>query len=84
MYWFIKIFIVGLFVNLVFWLWLCGDENVLESGLVIFVSNYFLFIDLVFLFLVVWWLISFLVKSEYFIGLGIVGWFIKYFFLVIN
>ena len=83
-YWFLKTFIVGPFANSVFRPWSRGDENVPESGAVIFASNHLSFIDSVFLPLAVKRSISFLAKSEYFTGSGIIGWLTKNFFLSIN
>ncbi len=83
-YWFLKTFIVGPFANSVFRPWSRGDENVPESGAVIFASNHLSFVDSVFLPLAVKRPISFLAKSEYFTGRGIVGWLTKRFFLAIH
>jgi 1-acyl-sn-glycerol-3-phosphate acyltransferase len=83
-YWFLKTFIVGPFANSVFRPWSRGDENVPESGAVIFASNHLSFIDSVFLPLAVRRSISFLAKSEYFTGSGAIGWLTKHFFLAIN
>ena len=77
MYWFIKTFIVGPFANSVFRPWSRGDENVPPSGAVIFVSNHLSFVDSVFLPLALKRPISFLAKSEYFTGSGVVGWLTK-------
>jgi len=48
-YWFLKTFIVGPFANSVFRPWSRGDENVPQTGAVIFASNHLSFIDSVFL-----------------------------------
>jgi 1-acyl-sn-glycerol-3-phosphate acyltransferase len=84
LYWFLKTFIVGPFANSVFRPWTRGDENVPESGAVIFASNHLSFIDSVFLPVAVRRPISFLAKSEYFTGKGLFGWATKHFFLGIN
>ncbi len=84
MYWFLKTFIIGPFANSVFRPWSRGDENVPQSGAVIFASNHLSFVDSVFLPLAVRRSISFLAKSEYFTGTGLIGWLMKRFFLAIN
>jgi len=83
-YWFLKTFIIGPFANSVFRPWSRGDENVPQSGAVIFASNHLSFVDSVFLPLAVRRSISFLAKSEYFTGTGLIGWLMKRFFLAIN
>jgi 1-acyl-sn-glycerol-3-phosphate acyltransferase len=84
LYWFLKTFIIGPFANSVFRPWSRGDENVPESGPVIFASNHLSFVDSVFLPLAVKRPISFLAKSEYFTGKGLFGWLTRQFFLGIN
>jgi 1-acyl-sn-glycerol-3-phosphate acyltransferase len=83
-YWFLKTLIIGPFANSVFRPWSRGDENVPQSGAVIFASNHLSFVDSVFLPLAVRRSISFLAKSEYFTGTGLIGWLMKRFFLAIN
>jgi 1-acyl-sn-glycerol-3-phosphate acyltransferase len=83
-YWFVKTFIVAPFANSFFRPWSRGDENVPPSGAVIFVSNHLSFVDSVFLPLALKRPISFLAKSEYFTGSGVVGWLTKKFFLAIH
>ncbi|CAN5492630.1 lysophospholipid acyltransferase family protein [soil metagenome] len=83
-YWFLKTFILGPFADSVFRPWSRGDENVPESGAVIFASNHLSFIDSVFLPLAVKRPISFLAKSEYFTGRGVGGAITRWFFLAIH
>jgi 1-acyl-sn-glycerol-3-phosphate acyltransferase len=84
LYWFLKTFIVGPFANSVFRPWSRGDENVPQTGAVIFASNHLSFVDSVFLPFAVRRPISFLAKSEYFTGKGVIGWLTRQFFLGIN
>ncbi len=84
LYWFLKTLIIGPFANSVFRPWSRGDENVPESGAVIFASNHLSFVDSVFLPIAVRRPISFLAKNEYFTGKGITGWLTRRFFLGIN
>jgi len=84
LYWFLKHVLVGPFVHTVFRPWTRGEENVPESGPVIFASNHLSFIDSVFLPLVVDRHIVFLAKSDYFTGKGPRGWLIRQFFLGIG
>lgn len=84
LYWFLKTVVIGPFANSVFRPWSRGDENVPERGAFIFASNHLSFVDSVFLPLAVRRPISFLAKSEYFTGKGIVGWLTRRFFLGIH
>jgi 1-acyl-sn-glycerol-3-phosphate acyltransferase len=84
LYWFLKTFIIAPFANSVFRPWSRGDENVPENGAVIFASNHLSFIDSVFLPLAVRRSISFLAKSEYFTGSGVIGALMRWFFLAIH
>ncbi|MEP6842557.1 MAG: lysophospholipid acyltransferase family protein [Pseudolysinimonas sp.] len=84
LYWFLKTVVIAPFANSVFRPWSRGDENVPAAGAVIFASNHLSFVDSVFLPVAVRRPISFLAKSEYFTGKGIIGWVLKHFFLGIN
>ncbi len=80
LYWFAKNLIVGPLVMTVFRPWTVGRENIPRSGGVIFAGNHLSFIDSVFIPLVLDRRISFLAKSDYFVGRGLRGWFVKTFF----
>ena len=83
-YLFLKNLIIGPFVFSVFRPWVRGRENVPEKGAVIYASNHLSFIDSVFLPIVVDRPISFLAKSDYFTGKGIIGRIVRWFFLAIH
>lgn len=80
LYWFAKNLIAGPILMTVFRPWIVGRENIPESGGVIFAGNHLSFIDSVFLPLVLERRISFLAKSDYFLGKGIKGWLTRLFF----
>lgn len=80
LYWLIKFVLLGPFVHTVYRPWIVGDENIPESGPVIIASNHLSFVDSIFLPLLVDRHIVFLAKSEYFTGMGIKGWFSRFFF----
>ncbi len=80
MYWFAKNLIAGPILMTVFRPWIVGRENIPKSGGVIFAGNHLSFIDSVFLPLVLERRISFLAKSDYFLGTGIKGWLTRLFF----
>lgn len=79
-----KYVVIGFVVKVVFCFWIVGWKNVFVSGVVIFVSNYFFFVDLIFLLFVIDWLMLFFVKSDYFMGCGFKGWVMKFFMKVIG
>jgi 1-acyl-sn-glycerol-3-phosphate acyltransferase len=80
LYWLIKFVVLGPFVHTVYRPWVVGDENIPESGPVIFASNHLSFVDSIFLPLLVDRHIVFLAKSEYFTGAGLKGAFSRFFF----
>jgi 1-acyl-sn-glycerol-3-phosphate acyltransferase len=80
LYWLFKYVLIGPFARTVYRPWIVGDENVPESGPVIFASNHLSFVDSIFLPMLVDRPIVFLAKSEYFTGSGVGGWFSRFFF----
>jgi 1-acyl-sn-glycerol-3-phosphate acyltransferase len=83
-YWFLKNLVIGPFMFSVFRPWVRGRENVPERGAVIYASNHLSFVDSVFLPIVVDRPISFLAKSDYFTGKGIIGRIVAWFFYAIH
>jgi 1-acyl-sn-glycerol-3-phosphate acyltransferase len=75
-----KFVFVGPFAHTVYRPWIVGDENIPESGPVIFASNHLSFVDSILLPMMVERHIVFLAKSEYFTGTGVRGWFSRFFF----
>ncbi|MGO0576397.1 1-acyl-sn-glycerol-3-phosphate acyltransferase [Ornithinimicrobium panacihumi] len=80
-YWFLKHFVVGPPVNLVFRPWAEGLHHIPEEGGAILASNHLSFSDSVFLPLAVKRRITFPAKKEYFTKPGVKGWLTKQFFL---
>lgn len=80
LYWLIKFVLLGPFVHTVYRPWIVGDENIPNSGPVIFASNHLSFVDSIFLPLLVDRHIVFLAKSEYFTGKGLKGALSRFFF----
>jgi 1-acyl-sn-glycerol-3-phosphate acyltransferase len=80
-YWFLKHFVVGPPVRLVFRPWARGVEHVPDAGPAILASNHLSFSDSIFLPLMVPRRITFPAKMEYFTGNGVRGWLTKQFFL---
>lgn len=80
LYWLMKFVFIGPFVHAVYRPWIVGDENIPESGPVLFASNHLSFVDSIFLPLMLDRHIVFLAKSEYFTGRGVKGWFSRMFF----
>jgi len=83
-YRFLKLFVVGPLIRLLFRPWSKGLENIPRSGAAILASNHLSFLDPVFLPVVEDRSISFLAKSEYFTGKGVKGWLSRRFFLAIR
>lgn len=81
-YYLFKYIFMGLFFMLFGCLKVEGLEYILSLGLVIFVSNYFVVVDSFYFLLVVCCCIWFLVKLEYFIGIGLKGWINCWFYSV--
>lgn len=80
LYWFMKFVLPGPFLMAAYRPWVVGDDNIPETGPVLFASNHLSFVDSIFLPLVVERHIVFLAKSEYFTGTGVRGWFRRKFF----
>jgi 1-acyl-sn-glycerol-3-phosphate acyltransferase len=72
-YWFLKYFLVGPILRVVFRPWVEGLENLPKEGPAILASNHLSFSDSFFLPLVVERRITFLAKQEYFTGRGVKG-----------
>lgn len=81
-YWFLKHFVVGPPVRLIFRPWIHGKENVPEEGAAILASNHLSFSDSILLPLMVDRRITFPAKQEYFTGTGVRGWLTRQFFTV--
>lgn len=79
-YWFLKHFLVGPVLRVVFRPWVEGLENVPKDGPAILASNHLSFSDSFFMPLVVERRVTFLAKQEYFTGRGIKGWLTAGFF----
>lgn len=78
-YWFMKNLVAGPLVKTVFRPWVTGTDNIPKTGAVILASNHLSVVDSIFLPLVIERRISFLAKSDYFMGRGLKGWAIKNF-----
>ena len=78
-YWFMKNLVAGPLVKTVFRPWVTGADNIPKTGAVILASNHLSVVDSIFLPLVIERRISFLAKSDYFMGRGLKGWAIKNF-----
>ena len=80
LYWFLKYFVIGPWLRVLWRPWIEGLENVPAKGPAILASNHLSFSDSFFLPLMVPRPITFLAKSDYFTGRGIKGLFTKAFF----
>jgi len=80
LYWFLKYFVIGPWLRVLFRPWIEGLEHVPSKGPAILASNHMSFSDSFFLPLMVPRPITFLAKSDYFTGRGIKGLFSKAFF----
>ena len=78
-YWVMKNLVAGPLVKTVFRPWVTGADNIPKTGAVILASNHLSVVDSIFLPLVIERRISFLAKSDYFMGRGVKGWAIKNF-----
>ena len=78
-YWFMKNLVAGPLLKTVFRPWVTGTDNIPKTGAVILASNHLSVVDSIFLPLVIERRISFLAKSDYFMGRGLKGWAIKNF-----
>lgn len=79
-YFFIKTFILGPILNLLFRPWVKGGGQIPRSGGAILASNHLSFSDSIFLPLKVSRPVTFLAKSEYFTGKGLKGALTRWFF----
>lgn len=80
LYWFLKYWVIGPWLKVLFRPWAEGVENVPTKGPAILASNHLSFSDSFFLPLMVQRPITFLAKSDYFTGKGFKGLFSKAFF----
>lgn len=80
LYWFLKLFVLGPVLRILFRPKVLGKRNFPRSGAAILASNHVSFSDSIFLPLVARRRITFLAKSEYFTGKGIKGMLSKAFF----
>jgi 1-acyl-sn-glycerol-3-phosphate acyltransferase len=72
-YWFMKTFVLGPVLKLLFRPWVKGLDNVPADGAAILASNHLSFSDSIFMPLTVPRPVVFLAKSEYFTGTGLKG-----------
>ena len=79
-YFFIKNFILGPILHILFRPWVKGHKNIPRSGGAILASNHLSFSDSIFLPLKVRRPVAFLAKSEYFTGKGVKGALTRWFF----
>ncbi|MCL2516312.1 MAG: 1-acyl-sn-glycerol-3-phosphate acyltransferase [Microbacteriaceae bacterium] len=79
-FWFLKYIALGPLLRAVFRPWVTGVENVPAHGAAILASNHVSFFDSIFLPLMLERHVTFLAKSEYFTGKGIMGWLSRMFF----
>ena len=80
LYWFLKWFVVGPPLRLLWWPWTEGKQHVPAEGGAILASNHISFSDSIFLPLLLPRRVTFLAKSEYFTGTGIKGALVRWFF----
>jgi 1-acyl-sn-glycerol-3-phosphate acyltransferase len=81
LYWFLKHFVIGPWLRVLFRPWVEGMENLPGKGPALLASNHLSFSDSFFLALVLPRPITFLAKSDYFTGRGLKGWLTRMFFL---
>ena len=79
-YFFLKNFVLGPILNILFRPWVRGAENVPKKGAAILASNHLSFVDSIFLPLKLRRQVTFLAKSDYFTGSGVKGALIRWFF----
>jgi 1-acyl-sn-glycerol-3-phosphate acyltransferase len=79
-YFFLKTFILGPLLRVLFRPWVRGIENIPASGAAILASNHLSFSDSIFLPLMLRRPVVFLAKSEYFTGKGVKGALTRWFF----
>lgn len=80
LYWFLKKFLLGPWLRVLFRPWIEGEENIPADGPALLVSNHLSFSDSIFLPLVLDRRATFLAKSDYFTGTGPKGFFSRLFF----
>jgi 1-acyl-sn-glycerol-3-phosphate acyltransferase len=80
LYWFLKRFLLGPWLRVLFRPWSEGQEGIPASGAAILVSNHLSFSDSIFLPLVLQRRATFLAKSDYFTGKGLKGMLSRLFF----
>ena len=79
-YFFLKTFVLGPLLRVLFRPWVRGADNIPTSGAAILASNHLSFSDSIFLPLMVRRPVTFLAKSEYFTGKGFKGALSRWFF----
>lgn len=79
-YFFLKNFVLGPILNILFRPWVRGAEHVPKSGAAILASNHLSFVDSIFLPLKLRRQVTFLAKMDYFTGPGLKGAVIRWFF----
>lgn len=79
-YFFLKNFVLGPILSILFRPWVRGAENIPKQGAAILASNHLSFVDSIFLPLKVRRPVTFLAKSDYFTGKGVKGALIRWFF----
>lgn len=79
-YFFLKTFVLGPLLRVLFRPWIRGIENVPTTGAAILASNHLSFSDSIFLPLMLRRPVTFLAKSDYFTGKGIKGALSRWFF----
>jgi len=79
-YFFLKHFVIGPILHVLFRPWVRGAKNVPASGAAILASNHLSFSDSIFLPLKVSRPVTFLAKSDYFTGKGLKGALVRWFF----
>jgi 1-acyl-sn-glycerol-3-phosphate acyltransferase len=79
-YFFLKTFVLGPLLRVLFRPWIRGAENIPTTGAAILASNHLSFSDSIFLPLMLRRPVVFLAKSEYFTGKGLKGALTRWFF----
>lgn len=80
LYYFLKRFLLGPWLRVLFRPWLEGEDHLPKDGAAVLVSNHLSFSDSIFLPLLLPRRVTFLAKSDYFTGTGIKGTFNRLFF----
>jgi 1-acyl-sn-glycerol-3-phosphate acyltransferase len=79
-YFFLKHFVIGPILQVLFRPWVRGAKNIPSAGAAILASNHLSFSDSIFLPLKVSRPVTFLAKSDYFTGKGLKGALVRWFF----